>query len=271
MKMRLGCFGYVKDLDTIARAGFDCAEMHNSEIMSFDHGEFKMALKKLKDSGIPCEVFDNPLPLDQKIIDESFDVEFYKDYLKKGAERVAEMGGRFWVFGNGKTRSIPETGDIEAGKQKVYGFIREMCDIAAQNNITVLLEPLHASISNISLSIPDAINLMKELEKPNLKTFVDFRWFVASNRPYEEIEKYSDEILHVHIDNPTTNFPKERIRLVPRIDDGYDYAPFLNELKKIDYKGIISIEALTFDNFEEDIKEGLKFFKQHGIMPYNGL
>nr|WP_312579487.1 sugar phosphate isomerase/epimerase family protein [Sedimentibacter sp.] len=268
MKMRLGCFGYVNDLDIIARAGFDCVEMHNSEIMGFNNSEFKIALKKLKDCGIPCEVFDNPIPLDKQIIDDSFNVKYYREYLRKGADRAAEMGGRFWIFGNGKSRSLPETGNIEKGKEKIYLFIRDMCDIAAQNNITILVEPLHSVISNIALNIPDTLELINEINKPNLKTLIDFRWFVASGRPYSDIERYSDYILHAHIDNPTTNFPKERIRYVPKISDGYNYGPFLSRLKNICYKGILSIEAMTYDDFEVDIKEGLELFRKHGIVPY---
>ena len=49
MKMRLGCFGYIKDLDTIAAAGFDCAELHIREIMAMSEGEFKKAKKALRD------------------------------------------------------------------------------------------------------------------------------------------------------------------------------------------------------------------------------
>jgi len=49
------------------------------------------------------------------------------------------------------------------------------------------------------------------------------------------------------------------------VDDGNDYAPFFDALKKIDYRGIISIEANTFTNFAQDLRDGISFFKVFGV------
>lgn len=268
MKMRLGCFGFVKDIETIARAGFDCIEMHYKEILSMDEGEFRNARKRLKDSPLTADVFNNPLPLDKQIIAPEFKLEDYKEYLIKGADRAAEMGARFCNFGNGRTRSLPQGAskeELQAARSKILECIAMICEINAERNITVLLEPLSPIVSNFILNIPEALDLAKELAVYNLKTFIDLRWFVDEKRPYEEIINYSDHILHIHIDNPVTKFPT---RLIPRITDEFDYTPFFNALKKICYKGIISCEANVFDDFERDLKDLMSFFNYYGIESY---
>ena len=57
---------------------------------------------------------------------------------------------------------------------------------------------------------------------------------------------------------------------MPRLDDGFDYSPFLDALKAIDYKGIISVEASVFKDFHSEIRDGLRFFEAHGIRPAIG-
>ena len=262
MNPRLSFFGFTKDIDAIAAAGYDCIEMHMREIMPMDGAEFDAACRKLRDSSLVCEVLDNPVPLDQCIADESFDLDFYQGYLKKGADRAAELGVRYYIFGNGRTRSLPASGDIEAAKEKNLVFMRMLADIAAQRNITVLIEPLAPTVSNVIHSIPEAIEYAGTVGKPNVGTFLDYRWFVDRNHPFPMIEEYGQHIRHVHIDNPDLPFPK---RLVPKVNDGHDYSSLFRALQKINYQGILSIEANTFVDYPQDLSDGLAFFKAYGV------
>jgi sugar phosphate isomerase/epimerase len=265
MKMRLSCFGFIKDLDDIAAAGYDCAELHVKEIMGFDDAGFRGALARLRSCGIPAEVFDNPIPLDCRVSDPSFDLGYYRDFLEKAADRCATMGARYFIFGNGKARSLPTEGDIAGATAKFDKFFAMLLDICAARNITVLIEPLGKKLSNIVNSLPEAVAFIHKFGKPNLKTFVDYRYMVELGRPLSEIAEYEPWIKHVHLDNPLSEFPR---RVVPRLDDGFDYNPFLQKLKDISYKGIISVEASVFEDFSREIQECVGFFKAHGVEPY---
>ncbi|HSN94327.1 MAG TPA: sugar phosphate isomerase/epimerase family protein [Anaerolineaceae bacterium] len=261
MNPRFSFFGFSKDIEAIAAAGYDCIEMHMHEIMGMDQDAFEALKVKLADSPIVCEVLDNPIPLDKVIADDSFDLDFYRVYLEKGAERAAQMGVKFYVFGNGRTRSLPMDGDIQAAKEKNLTFMRMLADVAAERGITVLIEPLAPRVSNVVQSIPEALKYIEEIGKPNMDTFLDYRWFVDREHPYSMIVDFAEHIRHVHIDNPLTPFPQ---RVIPRADDGNDYAHFFEALQKIDYQGIISIEANTFVDFSQDLRDGLSFLKTFG-------
>ncbi len=265
MRMRLSCFGFLKDLDAIAAAGYDCAELHVREMMALDEAGFREALARLKSCGIPAEVFDNPIPLDSRVADPSFDLKYYRDFLNKAADRTAEMGARYFVFGNGKARSLPTEGDIAGAASKFDEFFAMLLEIAAAHNITVLIEPLGKKLSNIVNNLPEAVAFIKKFGAPNLKTFIDYRYMVELGRPLSDIVEYEPYIRHVHIDNPLTVFPE---RVVPRLDDGFDYAPFLATLKKIAYKEIISVEASVFKDYASEIAGGIDFFSAHGLRPY---
>ena len=268
MKMRLSFFGFAKDIDEIEKAGFDCIEMHYREIVPMSDAEFKELKRRLSGSPLTAEVINNPLPLDKQIIAPEFSIGDYRGHLEVGAERAAELGARYCNFGNGKTRSLPKdapAAETPAARAKICEAIRLVCDINAKYNITVLLEPLSPAVSNFILSVPEAIALAEELGAKNLKPFIDLRWFVDEKRPYNEIVKYADSIQHIHIDNPVLPFPERRI---PRLADDFDYSPFIETLKEICYKGIISCEANTFTGFGKDLADFMAFFNHFGITSY---
>ncbi|MCD8352147.1 MAG: sugar phosphate isomerase/epimerase [Planctomycetaceae bacterium] len=265
MKMRLSYFGFAKDIDDIDKAGYDCIEMHIKEVMAFSQSEYEEAKRKLKGSGITAEVFDNPLPLDKVVASPDFDWDFYVDFLKKAVERTAAMGARYYVYGNGKTRSS-RPGSTEADDiKKNEDMLATLCELAAQANITILLEPLAKSLSTRWLGVPENFAYAKQSGIPNLKTLIDYRWFLEEKHPISIIEEYADFIQHVHIDNPLSPFPT---RIPPAIDDGHDYGPLFDALKKTCYKGILSIEANTTTDFPADLKRGLDLIASHGIEAY---
>lgn len=262
MNPRLSFFGFSKDIDAIAAAGYDCIEMHMHEVIKMEDEAFDAVCQKLKDSPLVCEVLDNPIPLDAVIASDSFVLEDYRGFLSKGADRAAAMGIKYYVFGNGRTRSLPAEGDIEAAKEKNLAFMRMLADIAAPVGITILIEPLGPAVSNAIHSIPEAIQYAELVGKPNIGTFLDYRWFVNRKHPFSMVEAYGQHIKHVHIDNPDLPFPK---RLVPRVNDGHDYSDLFHALEKIDYKGILSIEANTFLDWPQDLKDGMDFFAAYGV------
>lgn len=67
MKMKTSHFGFVKEADQIAAAGYDGIELHIKEIMSFDDIEYKNARKYIKDSGLASDFIGTPN--DQAIVE----------------------------------------------------------------------------------------------------------------------------------------------------------------------------------------------------------
>lgn len=268
MKMKTGHFGFLSEAEQIAAAGYDNIELHIKEIMSLDDTVYEASRKKLRDTAIGCEVFDNPLPLDVVVADETFDMKIYREFLKKAVDRTARMGARYFVYGNGKTRSLPiESSRIEEARKKNDELMVMLCELASEANITIMMEPLHASISNVVLGVGEAYEYAKRLGCKNLMTLLDFRWFVAGGHSYDVITEYADFIKHVHVDNPLLAFPERR---VPMLNDGFDYTKLFDTLKSISYKGIISFEANTFTDFDTDIRKGLELLRSNGITSYGG-
>lgn len=267
--MRLGCFGYLDDFDTIEAAGYDSAELDVLELTKLTDDEYDKVKKRIKNSPVTCDAWNTMIPLDSSIISPDFDTKYWIEFNKKGAYRAAELGAKYYIFGNGKARRVPESGDIKGGRAKVLDFVNSLCDITEEYGITMLFEPLSPKFSNFVLSIKEGVDVIKELNRKNLLIVTDMRHMYTTGESFEELEKYKNYIAHIHLDNP-----QNTERFFPKIGDGYDYRPFIDTLKKIDYKGIICLEAryyLTGElraQYAEEANKAFDFFKAFDITGY---
>lgn len=259
----LGCFGTIHNLDDIAAAGYDFIEMHNHELIEMDADQFSRAQARLEASPIFCLVVDNPLPLKLRIASPEFDIDFYAEYLKKGARRTAALGARYWNFGNGFARTIP-TDDTKAKDKLMRVFDLTACT-AYEYGLQLLVEPLAKSITNQWNTLEETVAFIRSSTHPNLDTFVDMRWQLEERHNFDDLYCYADHIVHAHIDNPFTDYVHDKIRVVPRVNDGYDYSDFLSFIRSDYFHGALSIEALTFSNFYLDICSAMELFHAHKI------
>jgi len=266
--IKLGCFGYFRNIEDIAEAGYDFIEMHTSEILSLDEKSFLAFKKRLKESPITCDVVNNPFPLNCSITRPEFNQEEFRDKIYLAAERIRLLGAKYWNFGNAYSRALPEGGEKEEAYQKFLKAFLMVCDAAEMNGIIVVLEPLARCLTNNLTTLPAVVQFMEKMQFPSVKTMIDMRWQVAEKRPMEEIYDYAPYIVHAHIDNPDTDYAVKKIRCTPKAEDPYDYTEFLDFAKSESYSGGLSIEANTFDNFYKEIRDAIGFFSRHGISSY---
>ena len=87
---------------------------------------------------------------------------------------------------------------------------------------------------------------------------------VMENEDFGALRYAGDKLIHIHFSNPTAkdspNGGKMK-RIFPAEGDGYNYAPFVQAVKKAGYDGRMSIEANCID-FEAEAAEGLKTMKK---------
>lgn len=73
--------------------------------------------------------------------------------------------------------------------------------------------------------------MIDKVNMPNLFAMADLRHMIGASEPLEDI------VRHVHMDDPLS-YPE---RKYPRLNNGYDYAPFFEQLR--DYQGMLTVEA----------------------------
>lgn len=100
--------------------------------------------------------------------------------------------------------------------------------------------------------VEQAAALCQEVNHPFVKILADTYHMSVEGEPLENIAKYTNLIKHVHIANPVH-------RLHPTADDGYDYTQVVSVLKQANYRGRVTVEALTKNDFISEAKASIPF------------
>ncbi len=176
-------------------------------------------------------------------------------YFEELVRFTSDIGGKIMVLGSPKQRSI---GQGQTG-QDVLEYFRQVIkgplEIARDRNITICLEPLARKETNFVNTVTEAISIIKEINHPNLKLILDVKAMSDENRPYPDIiNEGKDYLAHFHAN--------DRNLLGPGFGD-VDFAPIIDALKSINYRGYISVEVFDFSPGPETIaRKSIEYLKK---------
>ena len=236
-------FGYCLGLDflqgdtelfnAVFDAGFDYVELPLSALYELQVSEIEELKKALK--VIPCRACNLFFPRSISLVGPSMDVPEIRAYLAKMLPIAAELGAETLVFGNGGARKIPD----DAARAGVWDNLRTLAELmeeyARQTGITIVVEPLNVTETNIINSYAEAVELTKGLT--HVAAMVDSYHVAMEKQNYNDVLKSPERVLHLH-----TAFPIGR--LVPALgDDMTQYAAFVHAVKQIGYNGKLSVEG----------------------------
>ena len=157
------------------------------------------------------------------------------EYMETALRRAQKAGVDIIVFGSGGSRSIPQGFSRETGRNQFIDLCKKMAPIAQKYNVTVVLEPLNTKECNFINSVAEGGEIVKAVDHPYFRLLADIYHMKMDDESPDNIIKYGKLIKHVHV-------AEKQDRSVPGTHNE-DLRPYYNALKKINYKGKISIEA----------------------------
>ena len=247
--MRLGGFGKMEDYDRIRQAGFDYAELDMPQIEALDEEALEKFAQHVAGTGFCVPTGARILPYTEPMFFvPGFQVTSLEDYIRSSCRKNAKIGVKKILFGNGKARWLIDE-NSRAYEGQFIDFMRMLCEIAGENGQEILIEPLGPKYSNYMNTVPQALETVARVDRPNLSVMADLRHFIWSGEPLEDIAAYREQIGHFHIDFPLS-WPERRW---PEAEDGYNYGAFLSQLKAIDADGdlTLTVEADIPQDWEE--------------------
>lgn len=252
MMIKLGVCRGIEDAAAAYEAGFDYIECCFSQVMTLPDTEFKEWKQKLADSPIPCMAMNIMLPGRFRLTGPEADLKPVHEYLSSTMERAAEIELPLLVFGSGGARNVPVdaqgcmTFPMDKALDQIYEYLVMAGGIAEQNGVTIVIEPLRAKECNIIQLVSEGAEMARRVNLPNVKLLADLTHMADMNDDMQSIVDARDIMRHCHVSNPNG-------RIFPQPGDGWDYSPFFNALKSIDYCGGVSIEA-GCDDFASQIR-----------------
>lgn len=243
-------------LDSLAKIGFDYAELPLAEMTALPEADFQNIRQALQRNGIRCECCNNFFPKTIRLTGAEADLELILGYVEKALKRAKALGVSNVVFGSGGAKNVPEGFPIEQGYEQIVTLLKRIAPVASGYGITIVIEPLRKAECNLINTFEEGCRLAKDVNDPAIRVLVDFYHMRVEQEPVQHILELGKEFLrHVH-------FARTEGRIYPACVEEDEYIPFIKALKSIGYDERISCEAYT-DDFVTGAEKALKFFKEN--------
>jgi D-psicose/D-tagatose/L-ribulose 3-epimerase len=161
--------------------------------------------------------------------------------MQRLTELCAAMGGKVMVHGSPKQRAI-ENGDTgETALARARDCFAQVAETAAKVGVVYCIEPLGRFEAQLINTVEEAVELVKQIDHPALKTMIDCS--AAGLNEAQSVSELIDRWMPTgHIANIQLN---DRNRRSP--GQGEDrFAPVLAALKRNRYSGTVAIEPFDY-------------------------
>lgn len=219
--------------NAVSEAGFDYVELPLSALSALQPREFAELEKAL--SAIPCKACNLFFPREITLVGPGMDVPGITAYLERMLPVAASLGIETLVFGNGGARKIPDG----ATRDSVWANLRTIAELmeehAGKAGVTIAVEPLNTTETDIINSYGEAVELTTGLT--HVAAMVDSYHVAMEKQNFDDMLKAPEKLAHLH-----TAFPIGRYVPSPA-DDMTQYADFVSAVKQAGYNGKLSIEG----------------------------
>jgi sugar phosphate isomerase/epimerase len=197
--------------------------------------KFAPRLEAAKSSKVPVRACNGFLPGTLKAVGPAAKPAEIQAYAATAFSRAARAGITTIVWGSGESRRIPEGfGKVQAEEQ-FRALAKSVAGAAGKSSILLVLEPLNVGETNFLNSLKEGAAMVESVGHPNFKLLADFYHIVRAGETPDSIVKTGAHIKHCHI--------AESEKRTPPGTAGDDFRLFLKALKKIGYRGRISMEC----------------------------
>ena len=225
-----------------AAAGYDYVELPvavdlDSEVR--DDASVGTLAKTLNRHGIGAAAFNVLLPGRLPCVGPNVDADAIDRYFKAVFRRVRRLAGEVVVFGSGRSRSRPDGFTADTARRQLLSAFRSAGDHAAANGVTVVIEPLNRSESNMVNSVAEAVQIAKEIDHPAVRVLSDLYHVEMERQPFSETADAGALLKHVHVAGSGRRAP---------IKDDHDLlSEYFRAVKAAGYDGRVSIECNWID------------------------
>ena len=245
MSIRLGVCTSFHNIPTLIDAGYDYIEFNFTSLVQMTDEEFAQAKALVEKYDFYAESFNCFFPGEMRLTGPDVDYDLITAYIEKGMARAAALGAKVTVIGSGGSRKIPDGFDFATGYDQFSKVLSLAGDIASKYGIMVVVEPLHARETNLINTVAQGIEMVKKVNKPNVKVNADFYHMYKSEETLDAI-RYNDGWLgHLHLARANDD------RAMPYEEDTHKVKEWANAVKESGYEGRLSLEGSYLPEFAE--------------------
>lgn len=224
----------------ISAMGFSLVEIPVEDPKDIDTSIIKSLLQEYGLKAAVCGAFSTERDLASDDINlQNTALQYIEDCINIAADLGADVFAGPMYAAVGKARMVsPEQRDIEWNR--AVNNLKKVAAIAAEKNVILAIEPLNRFESDMVNTAEDAVRMVKDVNHPSLKIGLDGFHMSLEERSMEEAIVTAGEYLaHVQV--------AENYRGTPGTGQT-NWESWKRGLKRIGYKGAVSIESFTPEN-----------------------
>lgn len=166
-------------------------------------------------------------------------------HIRDLVDLCADLGGGVMVFGSPKQRCTTGGSTVAEARARFQDGLSEVSEHAMESEVTLLVEALPADQSDVVETLAEAVEIVKAIGSPAIRTMFDTHNAVDEKEPHAVlVDRYFEYISHVHVNEMNGGHPGTA---------DYDFKPVLEVLKRRGYCGWVSLEAFNFEPGAEKI------------------
>jgi sugar phosphate isomerase/epimerase len=207
-------------------------------ILNLSKEQVRQHKAHINSGGMSFQVGAVPLPADVRVTQKGFNIYVWMEHLKVAVHHMAELGCRKLVWSDGRARLLPVEGATAEYKEQVLQFLYMLTGVAANFDMSVLVEPLGPRRTNFLNTMKETQDFLSRLGMENISALISLRELEPIGLSLSNLAGYKQLIDHVQMDNPRSY---DGARICPRQNDGCEYAAFVQALKAAGYSAGISL------------------------------
>jgi sugar phosphate isomerase/epimerase len=227
----------ISNNEMLAAAGYSFIEeaVRNFLVPADNKAAFEEKMVLLKKSKLPVDACNNFIAGNMKCVGPSAVPDNILQFTETAFRRAKIAGLKTIVFGSGGSRSIPAGFSAGEARSQFIELCKKMSLQAEKYNVVISLEPLNKGECNFINSVSEGGEIVKEVNHHNFRLLADLYHMLRDNESPDSIIRYGDMLYHTHI-------AENKGRFAPGVNNE-DFTPYFKALRKIKYKGRMSIEC----------------------------
>lgn len=249
--MRFGlCFG---DFEHAAeklplakkRLGYDYVEVALCKLADWNDAQLKEFGAACEAAGLKTEATNIFFSGSAPLTGPNVDVKSLLDYTDKALYKAASLGVKTSVLGSGAARKVPDGFSKEDAFQQMAELTYQLGDVAKKYGVTIVIEPLNHTETNLINSGKEGLALMRQVNHPSVGILLDYYHMCVDHEDVSIVAQAAEsgKLKHTHISAPSRYFP--------RGEELEACMPFFAALKAVGYDGRMSSECIG-DPLESD-------------------
>lgn len=230
--------------------GYDYVELSVGAVNELTDAQADILSSAVKNGEFNLFCCNSFVPPEIKICTENFGT--VTAFVKKTMRRLNRIGVTEVVFGSGYARKRPDTVSVEDADKRIEEFLLLCSDEGNKYGITVCVEPLNSTETNVINKATDGACLVRKLGKANIKLLPDLFHMCIEKEDPAVLVGMADITAHLHASEaPGRVFPGKY---------GGEYLKRAAKFFKECGSPAVTVECV-FDDFKTEAKLSYDFMR----------